>query len=1044
MSNTETSGGDLLELWQNPTAEWRGKPFWSWNGKLEKDELFRQIRVMKEMGFGGFFMHSRTGLVTEYLGDEWFDLINACADEADRLGMEAWLYDEDRWPSGSAGGIATKDPKYRMRYLRMRMTPSEDFTWNDEAIATFTCSPAGFHGEGFQYHEGQRIAKADVESVPAGKTVLTFHIEVMDAGSFYNGSSYLDTMNPDATRHFIEVTHERYAERCGDRLGRSIKGVFTDEPHRGMVMSSFADHEHSSWVIPWTDRLCAEFEERFGYDLVERLPEIFLQPYGQQVSQVKWHYMEHIQTLFLENFMKPVQQWCRDHNLLLTGHLLHEDNLCCQAVPNGSMIRNYEHMDFPGVDVLTEGNTNFWIAKQLLSAARQLDKPWLLSELYGCTGWQMTFENHKSVGDWQALFGINVRCPHLSWYTMGGEAKRDYPASILHQSAWYPHYGYVEDYFSRIHVILRQGTPVCGLLVINPVESVWAQIRHGWVNHLTGATTPIQELERAYANVFEWLSGVQMDFDYGDEDFLARMGSVETEAGAPVLVVGKARYKAVLVAGVETIRSSTLDLLEQFSSAGGRLIFAGDPPTSVDAVPSDRAADLRDQALAVPFYQDAMTRACRKALPPEVEVLDPEFGYNIPSVFAQVRDTDDGRFVLLMRTQRERWLRGTIVRLRGSGQIEEWYCRNGERRRIDATEADGWLEFTTDFGPSGEHLYKIVAEADNALPVSIADEETQRETLDIDFAYRLHEPNVCVLDRATYRMDDGEWSSPTEILRIDREIRHALELQVRGGTMLQPWFTQDRGKEILAKVALRFEFSIQDLPSEQAALILEQPDQYTSISINGMKLDPGSREGEWVDSCMHRIPIPANALKTGGNIVDLELDFHEGANLEALFVAGQFGVTVAGTEATLTTLPERLKPGCLTSQGFPFYGAGITYLIPANSISKPEADERVWLQLPKFEAACARVSAGESEPAMIAFEPHEADITDLLGGDDDIELELILSRRNTFGPLHQIPLRDAWYGPENWITEGAAFSDDWVLYPAGMLEAPIVAHRRNI
>ena len=49
-------------------------------------------------------MHSRSGLITEYLGDEWFKLINAVADEGARQGMEVWLYYEDRWPSGSAGG----------------------------------------------------------------------------------------------------------------------------------------------------------------------------------------------------------------------------------------------------------------------------------------------------------------------------------------------------------------------------------------------------------------------------------------------------------------------------------------------------------------------------------------------------------------------------------------------------------------------------------------------------------------------------------------------------------------------------------------------------------------------------------------------------------------------------------------------------------------------------------------------------------------------------------------------------------------------------
>ena len=48
------------ELFKNPTSEFRGAPFWAWNCKLDKDELLRQIDVLKEMGFGGAHMHVRT------------------------------------------------------------------------------------------------------------------------------------------------------------------------------------------------------------------------------------------------------------------------------------------------------------------------------------------------------------------------------------------------------------------------------------------------------------------------------------------------------------------------------------------------------------------------------------------------------------------------------------------------------------------------------------------------------------------------------------------------------------------------------------------------------------------------------------------------------------------------------------------------------------------------------------------------------------------------------------------------------------------------
>ena len=83
------------EAFVNPPAEFRGAPFWAWNGKLNREELLRQIHILKDMGMGGFFMHSRAGLQTEYLGDEWMELIRICSEEAEKLGMKAYLYDED-------------------------------------------------------------------------------------------------------------------------------------------------------------------------------------------------------------------------------------------------------------------------------------------------------------------------------------------------------------------------------------------------------------------------------------------------------------------------------------------------------------------------------------------------------------------------------------------------------------------------------------------------------------------------------------------------------------------------------------------------------------------------------------------------------------------------------------------------------------------------------------------------------------------------------------------------------------------------------------
>lgn len=84
------------KLFENPTSEYRATPFWAWNDNLDKDDLLWQIDQLKKMGFGGFHMHVRCGMATPYLGDEFMNLVKACANKAEKEKMLAYLYDEDR------------------------------------------------------------------------------------------------------------------------------------------------------------------------------------------------------------------------------------------------------------------------------------------------------------------------------------------------------------------------------------------------------------------------------------------------------------------------------------------------------------------------------------------------------------------------------------------------------------------------------------------------------------------------------------------------------------------------------------------------------------------------------------------------------------------------------------------------------------------------------------------------------------------------------------------------------------------------------------
>ncbi len=1054
----------------NPSVAYRGKPFWSWNGELRGEELVRQAHIMKEMGLGGYFMHSRAGLITEYLSDEWFDLINEVADAAEADGMEAWLYDEDRWPSGSAGGKVTVDPQYRMKSLYIFETAPELVEWDDQSIALYVGKVDGINL--WTYKEldtaslacskcAQRAVKAAVEELtdaaadePGAWKALRFAIVPDRPNSNYNGTTYIDTMSRKATDKFLEMTHEEYAKRCGDRLGRSIKGIFADEPHRGHCFDNRRENDGvMSCALCWTDDIFEEFERRYGFAVRPILPELFYRLRGELVAPCKLHYIDLADNLFLERFAMPINDWCIAHNIEFTGHVLHEDSLMNQTVPEGSLMRFYEYMGYPGVDCLTEHNRCYWIVKQLASAARQLGKKWMLSELYGCTGWHFNFKAHKAVGDWQALFGINLRCQHLSWYTMEGESKRDYPASILHQSPWYHDYAKVEDYFARFGLVMSEGQPDCDVLLLNPIESLWCQAYAGWARWISNASPDVSPYEQRYAQLFHMLAGNQIDFDYGEEDMMARHARVEiNEEGRPVLRVGEATYRTVIVSNMLTIRPTTLALLDEFMGRGGKVIFAGDVPAYVNAVKSDEPAELAKRGINTAFDEEELVAAIRATAKAYVSITNGE-GEAAKDVFVQVRkrfgDSDDGYAAVVLNTNRRTPVENLTLSLRvpTGYAVEEWDLETGARYDASAIagEAGGMVYISFDLQPAGTRCFVLVKEADKTL-APVADYETVAEqTVTGDFTYTADEPNVCVLDWVKWRWADGEWHEPREALWADREVRTDIGIEWRGGEMLQPWYAKLHDKKQYGELQLEYEFYIDKLPEGEVFLSGERP-ELNAYKLNGVALANNDVNDFWVDDCFKKMVIPAGALKVGRNVVTIDVTFMRTTNIEAIYLVGDFGVRLDGQKRTLVGVPATIGCDNYVAYDLPFFTGNMTYhLTPAmyKDILGDAADDadRIVLTPVQFTGGCVKVEA-LGQKTVLGWDPFEADITEAYRAGAPIDVTVEGVRTNVFGPLHEVAKPAGHCGPGNFVTGGDGWTDNYSLLPSGLRGIAIKAQKK--
>ena len=977
------------------------------------------------MGLGGFFMHSRVGLNTPYLSEEWFDCIRACIDEAKRQHMNAWLYDEDRWPSGAAGGLVTRDPQFRQRYLSLTLATTLPEQTSPDTIATFAAHLDGVTASGIRrFRPGQ-------DTLADGETLLIFEDKATTPSSWFNDQTYLDTMNPKAVAKFIETTHEAYKRHIAADFGKTVPGIFTDEPNYY--------HGGGQFIRPWTTALPAEFSRLNGYDLIDHLPELFFRPDGQTCSKTRLDYYNTATTLYVNAFSRLYGEWCERNHLLFTGHDLNEDDPIAQTATVGAAMRFYEFQQQPGIDLLTEHWGIFDTAKQCSSMAHQFGRRWRLSETYGCTGWDFPFMGHKALGDWQFATGINFRCQHLAWYSMAAEAKRDYPASISYQSPWYKYFGMVEDYFARMGLVLSEGAPACDVLLLNPIESVWCQAYAGWAQWISNVSPDVAPYERRYAQLFHYLTDHQIDFDYGEEEMMSRMASIATADGTPILRVGQASYKTVIVSNMLTIRPTTLALLKEFMDIGGKVIFCGDAPTYVNAIASDEPAKLAEQGIVIPYDEEALVSAVRENACEFVSITNGE-GETEKAVFAQVRKDfgGDGYAVVVLNTDRKQPRENLTLAVKAPAgyAVEEWDLENGTRYNASAMagEVGGTYYISMDLEAAGTRCF-VLTKTPEELPAVTEYETVASETLTGEFPYAAHEPNVCVLDWCKWRWKDGEWHDEAEALWADRQIRSDIGIEWRGGGMLQPWYAKLNDTKKYGELQLSYEFYIEEMPEFDVILAGERP-ELNQYKINGVELHNDDINDFWVDDCFKKMKIPAEALKLGRNEVTIDVTFMRTTNVEALYLVGVFGVKVDGKKRTIVGIPGLIGCDNYAAYHMPFYTGNMEYILTPEDFENILGDaakdaDRIVLTPKEFTGGCVKVVAA-GKTTVLGWDPYEADVTEAYRNGLPISVIVEGVRTNVFGPLHEVAKPAGACGPGNFVTGGDQWTDDYSLLKSGL------------
>lgn len=511
-------------------SEYRALPFWSWNDELDPEELKEQIRWMKEQGFGGYFMHARGGLKTEYLGDKWFKCISECVDLGNELGMQSWAYDENGWPSGFAGGKLLEDKENRDRFLTFKIG---EFDGNAKV----------------SYYLGEEEL---IRAVSGGNG------KYLNVYEHYSAST-ADILNPEVVDKFIALTHEEYKKRLGNKFNRLLKGFFTDEP------------QYNRWNHPYTKMIEKYFKDVYGQDILDGLGLLFVKKKGY--GEFRYKFWLGMQTLMLNAFAEKIYSWCSENGVMLTGHYVEEPCLETNMHACAGIMPFYEYMHIPGVDHLCLGDNSPVASKQVASVAAQTGKKRILTETFGCCGWETTPKQFKKIAEKQFVCGVNLLCQHLLPYSEHGQRKRDYPAHFSWANPWVrKDYKSFNDYFARLGYLIGESTEKISVALFCPIRSMYL--------HYVHPTFELKEypIDKSYISLAEKLSAMNVPYHIIDETVMEKHGKVDGNK----LAVGKCEYDFIVFPKTEVIGKNTKKLFDEFYKNGGKMLFTDDKPSLLE------------------------------------------------------------------------------------------------------------------------------------------------------------------------------------------------------------------------------------------------------------------------------------------------------------------------------------------------------------------------------------------------------------------------------------------------------------------------------
>lgn len=644
-------------------------------------------------GWGGALI-SHPGGRDGYLIDEGgWDKFEAAVEACKGRGLDVWIYDELGYPSGRAGGqVLQGHPEYEARGLfyaskDIAAKSDQQVEWNLPEgtpfyVAAFPLSLIGtIYGEPVDLTSQARdgVLRA---AIRAGNWRLVAFVENrLYAGTHatLTGGPYINVMDPDAVKRYIELTHERYYAHCGGEFGKTIKAFFNDE---ASLQGGYLANETQPYpALPWYHGLPDIFRKRTGYDIRKALPALF-NDVGADTVRYRCDFYDTVSHAVADAYFKQIRQWCEAHGVASTGHLLWEESLLYHASFYGSVFPSLAEFTWPGIDVLgcgrqvtqgshTEGGP---VTPKLISSAAHIyGKPRTMTESF-CFVTKSETPVRELIGQvaWQWVLGINS----LSVLSIWGQ----YDDAEFRK---------LNDFTGRVGSVLTKGDFVADVAVLYPIASVWADFvptnRH--VSY-TGDQPKARDVDTAWREVSRELLSCQRDFDYLDEDAICA-GKLCFPVGAGSEIPPQSelpRYRILVLPHAIVLRLATLKQIEKFMQAGGKVItYQTVPSIREDAGPAEEFSDLVERLLPKITHVETLTslgKALAKCGTPDLAVAPRN-----RDIYYQHRRLDAGDAYFVVNNADTPFAGKFTFRATGKAQI--WDPATGKTTPAASTSAKG-------------------------------------------------------------------------------------------------------------------------------------------------------------------------------------------------------------------------------------------------------------------------------------------------------------------------------------------------------------------